>query len=266
VNALVVVEPGLASSLQDAGRPGYAHLGVPVSGAVDRSLAGLVNRLVGNDTAAALIETCGGLVLRAEQALLVATSAEVAPRSLRAGETITVPPGGDRLWQYVAVRGGVEVAPVLGSRATDTLSGLGPAPLARGDRLAVGLDPGTPIDTDHAPLRPLAERARIGAGPRIDWFATHALELLAGAIWTVTATSRVGVRLAGPAIERVVARELPSEALVRGAIQVPPDGNPVMMLADHPTTGGYPVLAVVHADDVVVVAHTFAGGRVRFRM
>jgi biotin-dependent carboxylase-like uncharacterized protein len=262
---MLVVRPGVASTIQDAGRPGYAHLGVPGAGWVDGELAALVNRLVGNAPGEAVIETCGTLELRAEQGVLVATSTETAPLSLHAGDTVTVRPGGDRLWHYVAVRGGFAVTPVLGSRSADTLSGLGPAPLAAGDRLPVGADPGTAIDTDRAPLRPLAERARVGAGPRLDWFAPDALDVLTGSPWTVTAVSRVGVRLAGARIERVVAHELPSEGLVRGAIQVPPDGNPVMMLADHPTTGGYPVLAVVHPEDVVVVAQTSAGGRVRFR-
>lgn len=266
MSALVVVEPGLASTVQDAGRPGFAHLGVPASGVVDPGLAALVNRLVGNDADAAVVETCGNLTLRAERPVLVATTTEGAPRSLQAGDTITVAPGGDRLWHYVAVRGGVDVPRVLGSRSTDTLSGLGPPVLAAGDRLPVGADPGTVIVTDHAPLRAVADRARVSHGPRVDWFATDALGVLVASTWTVSATSRVGVRLGGPGIDRRVIRELPSEGLVRGAIQVPPDGNPVMMLADHPTTGGYPVLAVVHPDDVVVVAQTSAGHRVRFRL
>jgi biotin-dependent carboxylase-like uncharacterized protein len=262
---LVVVDPGVASTVQDGGRCGYADLGVPRSGAVDPGVAGLVNRLVGNPSDAAVIETCGNLVLRAEHPVLVATSTEPAPRSMFGGETLVVRPGAGRLWHYVAVRGGVGVRAVLGSRATDTLSGLGPAPLAAGDRLPVGPDPGTPIDTDHAPLRALPDRARVSAGPRVDWFHPDALHVLVTAAWTVAASSRVGVRLAGPRIERRVERELPSEGLVRGAIQVPPDGQPVMMLADHPTTGGYPVLAVVHPDDVAVVAQRSAGGQVRFR-
>ena len=264
--SVLVIQAGFASTFQDAGRRGLAHLGVPASGAVDVGLAALVNRLVGNAPGAAVIETCGGLVLRAERPLLLATSAEAAPRSLGAGDELTVRVGGDRLWQYVAVRGGFEVDLVLGSRSTDTLSGLGPAPLSAGDLLSIGDDPGTPIDADHAPLRPLATLARVSAGPRLDWFTPDALDVLVGSPWTVSATSRVGVRLAGPGIDRLITSELPSEGLVRGAIQVPPDGHPVMMLADHPTTGGYPVLAVVHPDDVVVVAQTSAGGRVRFRM
>lgn len=266
MNALLVVEPGVATTVQDAGRPGHAHLGVPVSGAVDPGLAALVNRLVGNDRAAAVVETTGGLVLQTGRPVLIASSVEGTARSVPAGHTVVVPAGHGRVWHYLAVRGGVAVEPVLGSRSTDTLSGLGPGMLRTGDVLPVGPDPGTVVDPGHAPLRPLPPFARLLPGPREDWFDPASLDRLAGAAWTVTAASRVGVRLTGDALPRRIARELPSEGLVRGAIQVPPDGDPVMMLADHPTTGGYPVIAVVHPDDVAVVAQTSAGRSLRFRL
>lgn len=260
-----VIDAGMASTVQDRGRAGHAHLGVPPSGAVDPALAALVNRLVGNPEDAAVIETCGGLRLEVGDAALVATTLEAVPRSTRAGATIAVPPGHGRVWHYVAVRGGFAVEPVLGSRSTDTLSGLGPAPLAAGDVLPVGPDPGTPFEPGHAPLRPLSGTARVVPGPRSDWFEQSAIVTFASHEWRITAASRVGVRLAGARLKRTVTVELPSEGLVRGAIQVPPDGDPVMMLADHPTTGGYPVVAVVHPDDVAEVAQTPAGQRVRFR-
>lgn len=266
MSALRVVRAGLASTVQDRGRPGFAHLGVPPAGAVDPDLAALVNRLVGNPESAAVIETCGDLAVEATGAVLVATSTEGAARSIAAGGRVHLPTGHGRLWHYIAVRGGVDVAPVLGSRSTDTLSGLGPAPIAAGDRLGIGADPGTPIDAAaHAPLRPLPPAARITAGPRVNWFVDGSFERLMQSPWTVTAASRIGVRLTGIAIERERTGELPSEGLVRGAIQVPPDGRPVMMLADHPTTGGYPVLAVVHPDDVMVVAQRSVGDRLHFR-
>lgn len=266
MTGLGVVEPGVATTVQDSGRPGHAHLGVPASGAVDPGLAALVNRLVGNGAGAAVLETTGGLVLRAEQPVLVATSVEGVARTLPAGSTVVVPAGHGRVWHYLAVRGGVAVETVLGSRSTDTLSGLGPAPLRAGDMLPVGVDPGSAVDPGHAPLRPLPQFARLLPGPRADWFEPGSLGRLGEATWTITAASRVGVRLRGVALRRTVGRELPSEGLVRGAIQVPPDGDPVMMLADHPTTGGYPVIAVVHPDDVAVVAQTSAGRPVRFRL
>ncbi len=266
MSALTVVAAGIASTIQDRGRRGFAHLGVPAGGSVDPVLAALVNRLVGNDEDSAVIETCGGLVVRADGAVLVATTADGASSPLADGDVVELPPGHGRVWHYLAVRGGLDVAPVLGSRATDTLSGLGPPPITDGAQLSVGADPGTSIDADRAPLRAVRSVVRMSLGPRTDWFAADALDRLVHGEWTVAASSRVGVRLAGVGITRVDDRELPSEGLVRGAIQIPPDGNPVMMLADHPTTGGYPVIAVVHPDDVAVIAQTSAGRRVRFRL
>lgn len=259
-----IVEPGISTTIQDRGRPGYAHLGVSESGAVDQRLATLTNRLVGNGDGAALIETCGNLVIRATGACLVATSSERSPVSMRADDTLRVAVDPDCLWQYVSVRGGFDVPAVLGSCSTDTLSGLGPAPVEAGSVLAVGPEPATPITVDHAPARPVRDSARLTPGPRLDWFEPAAFERLVGGIWTVTEASRIGVRLAGVRLPRRVARDLPSEGLVRGAIQVPPDSEAVMLLADHPTTGGYPVIAVVHPDDVARVAQTAPGGRVRF--
>jgi biotin-dependent carboxylase-like uncharacterized protein len=259
-----IVDTGIATTLQDRGRPGFGHLGVSPSGAVDPELAALTNRLVGNPPDAAVIETCGNFVMRVTGAALIATSAELAPISLHAGESLRVPVDPDHLWQYVAVRGGIDVPPVLGSRATDTLSGLGPAPLMAGQRLQVGSEPDTPVAVDHAPRTRLARPARLGPGPRLDWFEPASFERFLAGIWTVTDSSRIGVRLTGIRLTRRVTRDLPSEGLVRGAIQVPPDSDPVMLLADHPTTGGYPVIAVVHPDDVALVAHTAAGGTVRF--
>jgi biotin-dependent carboxylase-like uncharacterized protein len=263
---IVVVRPGIASTFQDLGRPGLADIGVGAAGAVDLDLAALVNRLVGNAPEAAVIETCGDLELRTTAAAVVATSADLAPMSLTVGERLAVRPGArGRLWQYVAIRGGFDVRPVLGSASRDTLAGLGPEPLAEGQLVAAL--PATPTFTvvDYAPLRDLDRVARIVAGPRRDWFTDASWAELQREPWTVTTTSRVGVRFRGGKIERIDDRELPSEGLVRGAIQVPPGGEPVMMLADHPTTGGYPVIAVVHPDDVATVGQHSAGSRILFR-
>jgi biotin-dependent carboxylase-like uncharacterized protein len=261
---LEVLAPGIASTVQDRGRPGFAHLGVSASGVVDPLLAALTNRLVGNADAAPLIETCGNLVVRAGGACLVATSAELAPVSMRADDVLRVAVNADDVWQYVAVRGGIDAVRALGSCSTDTLSGLGPAPLHAGLTLAIGPEPHTSIAVDQAPGRRARDVARLSPGPRLDWFEPACFERLVAGEWTVTQASRVGVRLSGVRLPRRVTRDLPSEGLVRGAIQVPPDSDPVMLLADHPTTGGYPVIAVVHQDDVALVAQTAAGGRVRF--
>ncbi|HWL44160.1 MAG TPA: biotin-dependent carboxyltransferase family protein [Ilumatobacter sp.] len=261
---ITVVAPGWATTVQDLGRPGYAHLGVSPSGMVDPALGTLVNRLVGNPDGAALIETCGGLVVRADRPVLVATSVEAAPFTVAAGDTYRLP-AGERLWHYVAVRGGLAVEPVLGSAATDTMAGLGPAPLAAGEWLPIGDDPGTEVTLDVAPLGPLADVARFTVGARADWFAPGWTERLREAVLTVDDVSRVGVRLSGVVLERARHAELPSEGLVRGAVQAPPGGELVMMLADHPTTGGYPVVAVVHPDDVAIIAQHRPGTTVRLR-
>lgn len=258
-----IIEPGIATTFQDGGRPGLAHLGISPAGAVDGALAGLLNRAVGNPADAAVLETAGGLRLVAVGPITAVSSHHAGPLTLRPGETLTVAAGGGRQWHYVAVRGGFDVEPVLGSRSTDTMSGLGPATPTPGQRLAVGPEPSDPV-ADVVPISPPTDRARLSDGPRRDWFAADALDRLTGAPLVVTATSRVGVRLRGVDLRRTRRDELPSEGLVRGAIQVPPDGDPIMMLADHPTTGGYPVVAVVHPDDVAVVAQRPAGTAVRF--
>jgi biotin-dependent carboxylase-like uncharacterized protein len=259
-----VIAPGIASTIQDRGRVGYAHLGVSPSGVVDPRLASLTNRLVGNPDHAALIETCGGLLLRFTEAALVATSSELAPLSIGAGETYRLAGDQSRLWHYVAVRGGIDVPAVLGSRSTDTLSGLGPSPLAAGQVLPIGPEPKSQLAVDQAPGTRSRDVVRVTPGPRLDWFEPVSFERFVVGGWTVTASSRVGLRLSGVRLVRRITHDLASEGLVRGAVQVPPDSDPVMLLADHPTTGGYPVIAVVDPDDVAVVAQTPPGGSVRF--
>jgi biotin-dependent carboxylase-like uncharacterized protein len=169
----------------------------------------------------------------------------------------------------VAVRGGIAVDPVLGSRATDTLSGLGPPALRRGDQVPVGVPAGEVPAIDLAPpLRPRAGMVelRVVPGPRADWFTGSALEVLCTEAYEVHPDSdRVAMRLAGAAVSPVRQEELPSEGLVAGAVQVPPSGAPVLFLADHPVTGGYPVLAVVLDADVDAAAQARPGQRLRFR-
>jgi biotin-dependent carboxylase-like uncharacterized protein len=262
--ALEIVDAGWSTTIQDRGRPGFGHLGVPTAGAIDPPLAALVNRLVGNDEGAGVLETAGGLVVRAIGPVLVATSGELAPRTLPAGSELTVPIDGDRTWSYLAVRGGIEVAEVLGSRSHDTLSGVGPPPIGRGAQLVIGDDPATAITVDVAQLRRPADRVRVWPGPRADWFENDALDRLTAGAWVVATVSRVGLRLSGPAVRRLVDDELASEGLVAGAIQVPHDGQPVVMLADHPTTGGYPVIAVVDPDDLPTMAQRRVGSTVHF--
>lgn len=264
--SIEIVAPGIATTVQDAGRCGLAHIGVSPSGFVDPALARMLNRLVGNPPDAAVLETAGGLRIRVHGAAVIASSSAPAPMTVRSADEVLVPVDQHRQWHYLAVRGGIEVPSVLGSRSRDTLSGLGPPPIVAGLAVTIGSDPVGDITTDFAPLAELPHVAHVSTGPRADWFVDGWSDVLTGTNWSVTAASRVGVRLRGARLARSVEGELPSEGLVRGAIQVPPDGDPVMMLADHPTTGGYPVIAVVEPSDVAIVGQHPVGTTLRFRM
>jgi KipI family sensor histidine kinase inhibitor len=281
--ALEVVRVGALALVQDLGRPGHAAVGVPRSGAADRAALRLANRLVANDDegAAAIEVLLGGLAVRAHGLRTVALAGAPAPAdvdgtpvghhsvvTLRPGQTLTLGPPPTGLRTYLAVRGGVAVDAVLDSAASDTLSGLGPAPLQPGDVLDVGPEPDLPWLLDLAPVAPPSGETitlRAVLGPRADWIADA--DALAKTTWTVSSRSdRVGMRLEGEPLRRADRRELPSEGMVRGAIQVPPGGEPVVFLADHPVTGGYPVVAVVVDADVDRAAQARPGQSVRFRL
>ncbi|MEU0005076.1 biotin-dependent carboxyltransferase family protein [Streptomyces sp. NPDC006314] len=279
--ALVVVRSGALTTVQDRGRPGYAHLGVPRSGALDPPAAALVNRLVGNPPDAAVLETTlNGCAVRPRSTVWVAVggapcpvavggrpAAWGAPVVVPAGELLEVGAATAGVRSYLAVSGGIAVEPVLGSRATDLLSGLGPAPLADGTVLPLGAPAGPPARVDGVPQpRPPSDLVlRVTLGPRADWFTAGAVRDLTTRAYRVSsAGNRIGLRTEGPALERARPGELPSEGMVRGAIQVPPDGRPVVFLADHPTTGGYPVIAVVRAADLSAAAQAVPGTPVRF--
>jgi biotin-dependent carboxylase-like uncharacterized protein len=166
---------------------------------------------------------------------------------------------------YVAVRGGFDVQPVLGSRSFDSLAGLGPR-LQSGDRVVIGEDPQTPLATDLGFRRPLTTTITVSDGPRHDWFTDESWIAFTTQPFVVSPSgNRVGARLTGTALQRREIRELLSEGLVEGAIQVPPDGQPIVMLADHPVTGGYPVIAVVVPDDLPSVVQARPGTALRFR-
>jgi biotin-dependent carboxylase-like uncharacterized protein len=165
---------------------------------------------------------------------------------------------------YVCVRGGIDVEPVLGSRSTDLMGGVGPAPVRAGDLLRIGAPAGASVEPEPYAL-PEAPVLRASPGPRADWFAADALETLAVSEWRVRPDSnRVGIRLDGPELRRARDGELESEGVVAGALQVPPNGQPILLGPDHPTTGGYPVLAVVSADDLWLAGQLRPGDTVRF--
>ncbi len=274
-----MLDPGRYALVEDRGRPGYAHLGVAPSGALDTASLGLANRLVGNPGDAAGIEALlGGLSVRFTSAVTAAVTGPAvdvrvdgrpagshAPLAVRAGQTLALGTPSTGLRCYLAVSGGIAVEPVLGSRSRDVLSGIGPPPLSAGDVLPLG-EPGIPAGADVVvPVQAPGELVvPVTLGPRDDWIDDPAGGLSAG--WTVTAESnRVGLRLDGTPLRRAVDGELPSEGVVTGAIQVPPSGLPVVFLADHPTTGGYPVAAVVKTAALNALAQARPGTRIRFR-
>jgi biotin-dependent carboxylase-like uncharacterized protein len=280
LTSVEVISPGPLTTIQDLGRPGWAHLGVPRSGAADRPALALANRLVANeDGAAALETTLSGPRLRLDAdsviALTGATVDAVAGDrpvpmntavTVAAGETLKVGTAKAGLRTYIAFAGGIDAPLTLGSAATDTLTGLGPSPLQRGDvlKIAGGRASGAPAPAPP-PVGPAEEALVVVMGPRDDWFSQSAIKLLLSEPFTVNpASNRIGVRLDGPRLDRARTDELPSEGMVPGAIQVPPSGQPILLLADHPTTGGYPVIAVVIGDDLHLAAQLRPGQQLRF--
>lgn len=276
--SLEVRATGPAVLVEDLGRPGWAHLGVPRSGALDQPAAALANRVVGNEPEAACLEVLlGGLEVVAEHGVWVAVTGApcevvVDGRHRDFGTAVWVPGGGTLrlgrpsagLRSYVAVAGGVVVEPVLGSRSTDTLGRVGPAPVGVGDVLPVGEPSREPVAVD-TPRPPAPGALRLLPGPRADRVAGDAVALLCRTAYTVSPDSdRIGLRLLGEPLPLVTSEQLPSEGIVLGAVQVPPDGRPVVFLADHPTTGGYPVVALVDQRDLWQCAQLRPGERVGF--
>ncbi len=264
-----VVDPGPLATVQDHGRPGFAHLGVSSSGAADRRALDRGNRLVGNAAGAAALEcTLAGPRLRFLAPAIVALTGaqERGPFEARAGDELDVGPYPRGVRVYVCVRGGIDAAPVLGSRSTDLMGGIGPAPLRPGDVLRISGDTAASLDPEPYEL-PGEPRLRFSSGPRADWFVAGALETLAASEWRVRPDSnRVGIRLDGPPLGRAREGELESEGVVAGALQVPPNGQPILLGPDHPTTGGYPVLAVVAAKDLWLAGQLRPGDTVRFEL
>lgn len=263
--ALRVVRAGWATSVQDRGRLGLAHLGVGRAGAVDPAGADRIARALGLEPGGPMLETAGGLVLEALRPVTVLASHWSAPLSLRIGDTVTFDPPAGSNWVTIGVAGGLIVPELLGSSSADSLGGIVPQAMVDGLVLEVGTDsaivPGS-ADTIVAP--PRRHAVAVLPGPRVDWFADDAWTRLLAAEWVVEETSRVGVRLSGAVLDRTRQGELPSEGLVAGAVQVPPDGRPIVMGPDHPVTGGYPVLAVVIAADLPDVLDRPIGSRIRF--
>lgn len=286
MDALVAERVGPLVTIQDLGRPGWLRSGVGVAGAADRTALRLANRLVGNaETAAGLEVLLGGVTLRALRRVTVAVTGAPAPATvggipvghacvleLAAGAVLRLGHAPAGMRAYVGVRGGIDVAAVLGSRSRDTLSGIGPEPVRAGSGLPVGSAQGRAVWVPNVDVAPIAEltnapiTARVVLGPRADWF-DRACALFDGR-WTVSPEAdRIGIRLDrrdGPPIVRSDRRELPTEGIASGSIQVPPDGRPVVLLADHPITGGYPVVGVVVDADIDRLGQARPGQTIEF--
>ncbi|BAX99855.1 hypothetical protein MSTE_04562 [Mycobacteroides stephanolepidis] len=280
---LEVMRTGPLALIQDLGRVGKAAMGVGRSGAADRKSHSLANRLVANPDHLATIEvTLGGMSFRISggDAVVAVTGADTDPSvngipfgtnsitQVQDGDVVSLGAPLSGLRSYVAVRGGVSVAPVMGSRSFDILSGIGPKPLQAGDRLPVGPRSPSFPEIEQAPVATISDdivELKVVPGPRDDWFVDPD-ELTHGS-WIVSDRSdRVGTRLIGKPLElRDPARQLPSEGVIRGAIQVPPGGQPVILGPDHPVTGGYPVIGVITDQDVDLAAQVRPGQTVRFR-
>jgi biotin-dependent carboxylase-like uncharacterized protein len=281
VSALLVERPGLLSTVQDRGREGWQHLGVPVSGWMDDWSARLANRLVGNPDTHAVVEvTWAGPTLVCDGALSLAVTGAVFDvlvdgRRLRTPLTCTVAAGGRIEFgqrhrgarAYVAVAGGVDVPPALGSRATDVRSALGGLDgrrLGRGDRLAIG-----PAEPREAATVELPAPEWVGCAQlrvtSVEGYGAQPLEDLCHAGYRLAAASdRTGYRLMAERPLLDAPGTLISQPVVMGAVQVPPDGSPLLLMADRQTTGGYAVPAVVIAADLPVAGQLGPGDECRF--
>lgn len=274
---LVVVEPGLLTTVQDLGRPGWGAWGVPVSGALDEEALRLANRLVGNFEGAAALEiTLSGPVLKAigDVAVVVVggpfgpAPGEVIP--IPHGKFLTLAAGPGAARAVVAVSGGIDVPEVLGSRATCVsarFGGFQGRRLQKGDVLAVGEPAGRPLPGRANVPRPPAGDVVLRAmpGPQEDFFDPDARAAFwRGAYRILPESNRMGIRLRGQSLGFVETAALPSEGAAPGAVQITADGQPIVLLAERPTTGGYPKVATVAAADLGLFARTAPGRTVRF--
>jgi biotin-dependent carboxylase-like uncharacterized protein len=282
MSTLEIIKTGPLALLEDLGRPGLAHMGVTRSGAADRRAHTLANRLVANPNDRATIEVMfGGFSarVRGDDVAIAVTGADANPsvngvpfgtnsiHYAHDGQVISLGSPNSGLRSYLAVRGGIDVEPVLGSRSYDVMSAIGPQPLQAGDVLNVGEHTADFPELEQAPVAAIAQggllELLVVPGPRDDWFTDP--DALVHTIWVATDRSdRVGMRLEGrPLQHRWPDRQLPSEGATRGAIQVPPNGLPVILGPDHPVTGGYPVIGVVADEDIDKLAQIRPGQYVR---
>jgi len=286
-SALRILEPGVAATLQDCGRHGYQRFGVPVSGALDPISLAIANILAGNSPCTAAIEILGaGLAIEVEAKSVTLALAGVAAGltlqdekahlriasfqsfTARRGDIVQIhPPRGGSV-SYLAVEGGFDISPALGSQSTyrrASLGGYQGRTLGLGDRLPLRLASQVRvpacIDVDIRPPDVL----RVMRGPNSEYFCAHSFETLFASVYTVSpASDRMGLRLQGPGLERAIQGELPSQGTTAGGMQVPADGQPILLLADRQTTGGYPRIATVIGADIAAAGRLCSGMSVRF--
>jgi antagonist of KipI len=287
---LKVIEPGIHTTIQDTGRLGYQTYGVPVSGAMDLPALRSANRLVGNPSDEAALEFHSPIILRTDLPHLIAITggeahcevgSHAVPMNMsvfaRPGATIEIIPMGVGRWIYLAIHGGIDVPRVLGSKSTfmrGKLGGLGGRALVAGDEIAIG--EGTTRElmaaagrgaemTSFDPHDPSPPVLRVILGPHNDLFVPEAINILAQTEYIITERAdRMGYRLQGEALMRLCELELISCGVPLGALQVLPDGQPIVLMRDHQTVGGYPIIATMIYDDLSVFAQKSPGDRIRF--
>lgn len=288
---LKVVQPGLHTTVQDLGRFGHQDVGVPVSGPLDSESLRLANALAGNPPGTAALEILvqgPTLEVAADSVRLALTGTqtgieirgdETAPRilppwrslRLRRGQIFRVGALSDSACAYLAVEGGFDIAPCLGSVSTYARGGLGGLagrPLQAGDLLPLALEEAT--DRGEAALRQvpdlgLSRPVRVVLGPQDDHFTAEAVRTFLSAEYRISPNAdRMGFRLEGPKLEHRDGYNIVSDGIVTGAVQVPGSGQPILLLADHQTTGGYPKIATVISADLPVVGRRRPGSSIRF--
>lgn len=289
-NMLEVLDPGLLTTVQDAGRRGWARYGVPPSGPLDQAAFAAANILVGNSPDAAALEiTLTGPTLRVERECLIAVcGADFAlwvgalsvptwhALYVRAGQIVTFGARRSGARAYLAVSGGIALPPFLGSQATYLPGGFGGLDgrgLRAGDRLPLGTAPahnpaqsaGRVWPVDRRPPYTPQPVLRVVLGPQNDYFTPEGLATFLSSAYQLTPEAdRMGARLQGPPIAHRGPTGIVSDGVVAGSVQVPPDGQPIVMLADHQTTGGYPKIATVVRADLPLLAQCLPGDSVAF--
>ncbi|VGO15146.1 KipI antagonist [Pontiella desulfatans] len=265
-----IIEPGMYATVQDAGRPGWLRYGLPPSGAMDRHAFGAANALLGNDPDAAVLEATGTMpVLEFSQStrLAVAYADHFQALDVKAGERIGFEPMQSGYRAYIAIEGGIDVPVVMGSRSTYVPGKLGEV-LKTGDVLPLGIGAGEPPSIrKHVPQAARLPRrtVRVIPGPEADWFDCGGLNTFLTEAFTVSAKSdRTGIRLEGTPLSFRSDAQMVSAGIAFGTIQVPPSGQPIVMMADHPTTGGYPRIGNVVEEDLPILAQARPGDAIRF--